>query len=187
MMRVIGGCLKGKKILLPIDKNTRPLRDLVKESIFNLLKHSKKLNFDITDSNILDLFSGSGSFGIECISRGAKKATFVEKDKKAFEILRKNINQLAVQKSSNAINQDIINLQKILKSEKYNIIFLDPPYNDSLYLNYLKILKKNNFFEDRHIVIVHREAKKLDDFKNVLKILVTRQYGRSKIFFGSLN
>tara|TARA_B100000963_G_scaffold98145_1_gene84774 strand:- start:2462 stop:3022 length:561 start_codon:yes stop_codon:yes gene_type:complete len=186
-MRIISGKLGGKKINFSKIASTRPLKDSVKENIFNVLLHSKKIGVLLENSKVLDLYSGFGSFGLECISRGAKKATFVEKDKKAFEILRKNINQLAVQKSSNAINQDIINLQKILKSEKYNIIFLDPPYNDSLYLNYLKILKKNNFFEDRHIVIVHREAKKLDDFKNVLKILVTRQYGRSKIFFGSLN
>ena len=75
-MRVISGDLKGKKIFLPKDKNTRPLRDLVKESIFNLLEHSNKINFKIKDSIVLDLFSGSGSFGIECISRKAKKIFF---------------------------------------------------------------------------------------------------------------
>ena len=78
-MRIIGGDYKGKKLVLPNDKKTRPLKDLVKESIFNLIHHSKKINLDIHNSLILDLFSGSGSFGLECISRGAKKVTFVEK------------------------------------------------------------------------------------------------------------
>ena len=65
--------LGGKKLFLPDDKLTRPLKDLVKESIFNLIQHSKKINLTVENSLILDLFSGSGSFGIECISRGAKK------------------------------------------------------------------------------------------------------------------
>ena len=77
-MRVIGGTFKGKKLFLPNDKNTRPLKDLVKESIFNLIQHSKKINIEIKNSMILDLFSGSGSFGIECLSRGAKKVIFLE-------------------------------------------------------------------------------------------------------------
>ena len=88
-MRVISGDLKGKKILPPINNNTRPLRDLVKESIFNLIEHSNKFDCFIKDSNILDLFSGTGSFGIECISRKAKKVTFVENHKDALLILKK--------------------------------------------------------------------------------------------------
>ena len=70
-MRIIGGAFKGKKLFLPIDKMTRPLKDLVKESIFNLIKHSKKIDIDIEKSKILDLFAGSGSFGLECLSRNA--------------------------------------------------------------------------------------------------------------------
>ena len=71
-MRIIGGKNKGKIIYLPLDKNTRPLRDLVKEYIFNLIKHSNKFSVSILNSNVLDLFSGTGSFGLECFSRGAK-------------------------------------------------------------------------------------------------------------------
>ena len=102
-MRVISGKLKGKKILLPKDNLTRPLRDLVKESIFNLLEHSNKLNISITNANVLDLFSGSGSFGLEIISRGAEKVTFVENYSPAYEILSKNI----------------INLQRNFKRKKF--------------------------------------------------------------------
>ena len=77
-MRVISGSLKGKKILEPKDIRTRPLKDLAKESIFNIIKHSSKFKIDLEKSNILDLFSGVGSFGIECLSRGKEKVTFVE-------------------------------------------------------------------------------------------------------------
>ena len=70
-MRIIGGNLKGKKILNPKDKSTRPLKDLVKESIFNIIEHSKNEFINLNGAKVLDLFSGTFSFGIECISRGA--------------------------------------------------------------------------------------------------------------------
>ena len=75
-MRIISGTFKGKKILEPKDFKTRPLKDLTKESIFNIIRHSKKLNVNLEESNVLDLFSGVGSFGLECLSRGAKKVVF---------------------------------------------------------------------------------------------------------------
>ena len=72
-MRIIGGSLKGKTIDYLQNLNTRPLKDSVKDNIFNILHHSKLIDIKIKDANILDLYSGIGSFGIECISRGKKK------------------------------------------------------------------------------------------------------------------
>ena len=77
-MRIIGGNLRGKKILTPTDKSTRPLRDLVRESIFNIIEHSKNEFVNLNRAKVLDLFSGTGSFGLECISRGAAKVYFFE-------------------------------------------------------------------------------------------------------------
>ena len=93
-MRIISGNFKGKKLFLPKDKKTRPLKDIVKESIFNLIQHSKKINLNIEDSLVLDLFSGTGSFGIECLSRGSKKVTFFENYNEAINVLEKNLNSL---------------------------------------------------------------------------------------------
>ena len=93
-MRIISGYLKGKRILLPKDKLTRPLKDMVKESIFNIIEHSNDYKINIKNSVILDLFSGSGSFGLECISRGADKVTFNENYEKAIEILEKKYRRL---------------------------------------------------------------------------------------------
>jgi len=186
MMRVIGGCLKGKKILLPIDKNTRPLRDLVKESIFNLLKHSKKLNFDITDSNILDLFSGSGSFGIECISRGAKKVTFIESYVEGIKILKKNIINLNMQKKTDIVCQDCFKyLENIKKpNEKYDLIFLDPPFKEKKINQLIKEILNKNFLNKNGILITHRHKKDETLMIRKLRILETRKYGISKIIFG---
>ena len=88
-MRIIGGELKGKNILLPKDKYTRPLKDLVRESIFNIIEHSIRERVIINKSIILDLFSGTGSFGIECLSRGAKKVIFFENYKNSIKNLKK--------------------------------------------------------------------------------------------------
>ena len=90
-MRIISGDLKGKKILLPKDKLTRPLKDLTKESIFNIIGHSNLLNVHLENANVLDLFSGVGSFGLECLSRGALFVTFLESYKEVLTILKKNI------------------------------------------------------------------------------------------------
>ena len=91
-MRVIGGRFKGKKLLEPQDKETRPLKDLTKESIFNIINHSNKFSIDIKKSNVLDLFSGVGSFGIECLSHGASYVTLVENYAGVLPILHKNLN-----------------------------------------------------------------------------------------------
>ena len=87
-MRIISGVFRGKKISEPKDLNTRPLKDLTKESIFNILSHSNKFKVLINKSNILDIFSGVGSFGIECLSRGAVQVIFIENYKQVLLILK---------------------------------------------------------------------------------------------------
>ena len=97
-MRIIAGNLKGSTLHMPKDKNTRPLKDLARESIFNLLTHSNKILSQLKQSNVLDLYAGTGSFGLECLSRQARNVCFVEKKKDAIEILEKNIEKLKVKK-----------------------------------------------------------------------------------------
>ena len=93
-MRIISGIFKGKKILEPKDIKTRPLKDLTKESIFNILNHSNKFDIKLENSSILDLFSGVGSFGIECLSRGAESVVFIENHQNVLSILKKNLENL---------------------------------------------------------------------------------------------
>ena len=107
-MRVISGDFKGKKILEPKDIKTRPLKDLTKESIFNILKHSKKFSIKLENSEILDLFSGTGSFGIECLSRRAKFVTFVENYKGILPTLKKNLTSLKTVKNYSIVEQNIL-------------------------------------------------------------------------------
>ena len=186
-MRIIAGNRKGKKINIPYDNKTRPLRDLVKESIFNLIEHSNKFNTSILNSNILDLFSGSGSFGLECYSRGAKLITFIENHSQALEILKKNIFILEATKSSKIIENNCFEYFKIDQNLKnrFDIIFLDPPYKESK-INYLiDRIKDEKLLRDNGILIIHRHKK--DDVKitTKLNILDIRNYGISKIVIGN--
>ena len=128
-MRIISGNFKGKKILEPKDKTTRPLKDLTKESIFNIILHSKKFKILLENSNILDLFSGTGSFGLECLSRGAKKVFFVENYKEILSILKKNISNMYYEDKTSVIEKDVFNELNFQNFKiKFDLIFLDPPY-----------------------------------------------------------
>ena len=106
-MRIISGDFKGKKILEPKDRSTRPLKDLTKESIFNIIHHSNKIKINLELSNVLDLFSGVGSFGIECLSRRAKYVTFVENYYGVLPILKENLLRLKSLENYEIIKRDI--------------------------------------------------------------------------------
>ena len=183
-MRIIGGNFKGKKIFEPKDKETRPLKDLTKESIFNIINHSNKFSIDLEKSYVLDLFSGTGSFGLECLSRKAKHVSFVENYKGILPILKKNLSNLKTVKNYSVIEKNIlIDIEFLKKKEKFDIIFLDPPYKDKnlsiIFKNILneKILNKNG------LIILHRHKKEKDDFPSNFKIIEEKNYGISKIIF----
>ena len=183
-MRIISGDLKGKTIAFLKSSVTRPLKDSVKENIFNILKHSNLLTVNLKNSNILDLYSGFGSFGLECISRGAKKVTFVERDINALKILKRNLTTLTILNKTKIYSNEIENILIKNKDEKFNIFFFDPPFKDLKFMNNIKLIKENKLFQKEHIVIIHRERKTVDNFENFLRIIETKNYGRSKIIFG---
>ncbi len=182
-MRIIGGKNKGKKIIIPLDKNTRPLRDLVKESIFNLIEHSNNFKLDIKNSNILDLFSGTGSFGLECFSRGAKHITFIESYKLILKVLKKNIQLINAEKNSCVIEEDCFKFfsKKINFKNKFDLIFLDPPYKEEKINLILEEIKDNNILKKDGILIIHRHKQDHIEFTNKLKVIDIRNYGISKI------
>ena len=185
-MRIISGSFRGKKILLPKNKLTRPLKDLTKESIFNIIQHSKLLDINLENSNILDLFSGVGSFGLECLSRGAAKVTFLESYKEVLTILKKNIEILEQQNYSEIIEKDIFaeNTLKVL-DKKFEIIFMDPPYKEKRLVDLLDTIIKLRLLENNGIIIIHRHKKEEDKFPNKFNLIIKKNYGISKIIFGN--
>ena len=187
-MRIIGGNFKGKKILDPQDNETRPLKDLTKESIFNILKHSNKFSINIENSIILDLFSGVGSFGLECLSRGAKYVTFVENYSGVLPILKKNLSNLKIEGKYQVISENILNKIDFKKvTNKCDIIFLDPPYKEKKLPIIIDQISRDKILSDEGIMIIHRHKKEEDQFTKKLRILVEKKYGISKILFGKLD
>ncbi len=185
-MRIISGNLKGKKILTPKDLNTRPLKDLTKESIFNILIHSNKFITKLENSNILDLFSGVGSFGLECLSRGSLNATFVESYSNVLPILRKNITNLNYEDNSLIIEKDIINnLNFETFTEKFDIIFMDPPYKENNLFSVLNNIIQSKILNNNGIIILHRHKKEKDAFPEKFNIIENKTYGISRIIFGN--
>ncbi len=119
-MRIISGRYRNKKIFFPKNLRTRPLKDSVRENIFNILKHSKNIQVKIENSYIMDLYAGSGSFGIECLSRDAEKVYFVEKDKEAINNLKKNIRNLNLENKSEIFDEDILEFSRRIQLKKKN-------------------------------------------------------------------
>jgi 16S rRNA (guanine966-N2)-methyltransferase len=185
-MRIISGISKGKKILSPNDDVTRPLKDLTKESIFNIIKHSKLLKLKIEKSNILDLFSGVGSFGLECLSRGATNVFFYEKYKNVIKILKKNIENLKFTEQSSIIEGDIFNKNNFIKLEnKFQIIFMDPPFKEKKIFDLIENIAELNLLKKNGILIIHRHKKEKNNFPEKFNILLEKNYGISKIIFGN--
>ena len=184
-MRIIGGNFKGKKILKPVDKSTRPLKDMVRESIFNIIDHSKNEFVNLEGARILDLFSGTGSFGIECISRGAKKVIFFENYLNSIKILKRNIDILELKKYSKIFEKDAYDISQI-KLNTFDLIFLDPPFKDNKINKLIEIIKKMKITTKASLIIIHRSKKNKENISKNLIITKEKKYGLSKIIFGKI-
>tara|TARA_B100001057_G_scaffold282953_1_gene283342 strand:+ start:1284 stop:1844 length:561 start_codon:yes stop_codon:yes gene_type:complete len=186
-MRIISGKFKGKKLLLPSDRNTRPLKDIVKESIFNLLEHSNKFKLSLSNSSILDLFSGCGSFGIECISRGSKNVYFFENYLKALEVLKKNLLKLDHDQNYKIFESDcftFFNSNKII-NEKFDLIFIDPPYKELRINELIEKIIERRILGKKGLFVIHRHKKDKLPITEKINILDVRAYGISKVYIAN--
>ena len=183
-MRIIAGDFKGKKILQPKDKLTRPLKDLTKESIFNIINHSNLININIKKSNMLDLFAGVGSFGLECISRGCLSVTFFENYTKVIKILKLNIESMNIQKKIKIMKRNLFEDKSLnLISQKFEIIFIDPPFKEEKLNFLLKKIQKLKLLSKNGIIIMHRHKNQKDTFPKGYKVIIEKFYGISTIIF----
>ena len=185
-MRIISGKFKGRKIVSSKDKLTRPLKDLTKESIFNIINHTNKFSIKLQNSEVLDLFSGTGSFGIECLSRGVKFVTFVENYNGVLPILKDNLNNLNLKNQYKIIEKNIFkDLNFKIFKKKFNIIFLDPPYKEKGLNKLINLIIKEKLLASNGIIIIHRHKKQNDIYPDKFEILDQKKYGISKIIFGN--
>ena len=180
-MRVISGKARGKKLVSLEGLNTRPTLDRVKEALFN------KIQFEILDKKILDLFAGSGALGIEAISRGAKSATFCDNSREAIKVIKTNIENTNNINNSTIINKDFIEaLEKLEKeNKKFDIIFLDPPYKTDFAEKAIKKIIDSNLLSKEGIIILETDdIKKEETIQNEgIEIFDKREYGRVILIF----
>ena len=189
-MRIISGKFKSIKLFIPVDRETRPLKDLTKESIFNTLLHFKKFLFKFKNSKILDLYSGTGSFGLECLSRGADEVIFVENNKNALKILQKNIYKLDIKKKASVIKYSVSKYLSNIDNfyHKVDLIFLDPPYKEKNIFELINNIIKANIIKKNGIIIIHRNKKSKDNYPSNFNTIDIRNYGTSdRAFFIKLN
>ena len=185
-MRIISGRLKGSSLYISKDKTIRPLKDLARESIFNVLNHSNKILFQLEKSNILDLYAGTGSFGLECLSRKARHVCFVENEKSAIKVLEKNIEKLDIRKKTKVFFKDVMNLieRKNIVNLKFDLIFCDPPFKFTGISKLIQLIFNNNLLNESGIIILHRNKTTKEKLPDYFKVIEERLYGISKIIFG---
>jgi len=186
-MRIIAGKFKGSSLYMPKDKTTRPLKDIARESIFNLLNHSNKITFKFEKSDILDLYAGIGSFGLECLSRNAENVVFVEKEKNTAKFLIKNIEKLGMNNRTKIFIDDVFKtIEKKIPIKKFDLIFCDPPFINSNVNDLVKLIENNKLLKKTGIIILHRNKMTKENFPRYFNVIEERIYGLSKIIFGKL-
>ena len=174
-MRVISGSAKGKKLITSEGLDVRPTLDRVKESVFNMIA------FDIPDACVLDLFSGSGALGIEALSRGAMECTFIDISPQSIIITKKNLDATHLSDSAFVLNADSIEFIKNT-DKKFDIIFIDPPYESDLYTNSLSAIKDSGILNDDGLIVLEYDTETTPDFlTDGFDIIKEKKYGRVKI------
>lgn len=183
-MRIISGKARGTNLYTLEGLETRPTLDRVKESFFNII------NQDIYDSIVLDLFSGSGAIGLEFASRGAKQVYLCDSSKKAVNIIQKNIDKTHLEEKITLYNCDFKEVLIKLKNEKFDYIYIDPPYKtDYAKQSIEKIIELNCINEDGLIIVETDEAERIkkEIEKLNVNIIDERKYGRAYLLFLNKN
>tara|TARA_Y100001970_G_C14203377_1_gene842482 strand:- start:541 stop:1104 length:564 start_codon:yes stop_codon:yes gene_type:complete len=165
--RIIGGSLKGSKLPFRESKSIRPTESKTKETLFNWLQN------DLEGKTCLDMFAGTGSLGIEALSRGAKKVVFVEKQKNQTDLLRGNLKRLKVYNSSHILNANVFSIDFNNLPYQFDLLFIDPPFRENLIKRSLNFVMSKNILSSKALIYVEcereLELEKLTEGLNLLK------------------
>lgn len=179
-MRIISGKAKGTKLYTLEGTNTRPTLDRVKESIFNIIQS------DIPDAVVLDLFAGSGAIGLEMLSRGAQKAILCDKSEEAIKVIKKNVQKTHMEEKADIYNIDFKSCIEKVQNQKFDIIYIDPPYNTNFIVQALQSIIEKNILQAEGIIILETddEERILQEIEEIeVTIVDKRKYGRARIIF----
>lgn len=179
-MRIISGKARGTKLYTLDGTATRPTLDRVKESLFNIIQN------DIEDSTVLDLFSGSGAIGLEFLSRGAKRTVLCDSSKDAIKIIKQNVQKTHFEEKVEVYNMEFTKLVERLQNQKFDIIYIDPPYaTDFIKISLEKIIEYELVNENTKIIVeTDDETRILNQIEKMdVEITDKRKYGRATIIF----
>lgn len=179
-MRIIAGEVRSRKIKSRKGHETRPTLANIKESLFSILAPH------LEESVFLDLFSGSGNIALEALSRGAKRAVMIEKETEALRCIIENVNSLGFQERCRAYKNDVFRAIEILarKGEKFDIIFMDPPYQEELCTKTLEAIQKHGILAEQGIIICeHHAFEDLEDTIGEFQKIDERRYQKKVMTF----
>ncbi|MBM4172341.1 MAG: 16S rRNA (guanine(966)-N(2))-methyltransferase RsmD [Ignavibacteria bacterium] len=177
-MRIIAGKYKGRFIKFPKSNLVRPTTDKTKESIFNYLYHS----FEFEGIKVCDLYAGSGSLGLEALSRGAESVHFIEKDYKVSQILKENIYSLKAQAECEVFKMDALRFVKKKKHSTYDLILADPPFFKNDIHEVVENILTKDFLVEGGILIIERSAQTKDVDTAAFKCDPFKRLGDSLIY-----
>jgi 16S rRNA (guanine966-N2)-methyltransferase len=179
-LRIISGNLKGKRLYSVPGTITRPTADRLRESIFNIIA------FKVRETVVLDLFAGTGAFGIEALSRGAELVVFIDRYQHAVSVIEKNISSCGITDRAKSIKWDIIKNLNCIKSAGlfFNLVFMDPPYNKNMIGKTLRNLHLSGSLEkDACIVVEHSLLEPIPDDLLEFELVDQRKYGKTLVSF----
>jgi 16S rRNA (guanine966-N2)-methyltransferase len=179
-MRIISGELKSRKIQFPKNKLTRPMTDRSKETVFNILSTL------VQGKHVLDLYAGSGSLGLEALSRGALDVTFVDQGDWAIKVIKQNLEDLKLARKATVIQGDVLRtIEKLRKSgQGYSLVFVDPPFNQGLVKKTLIKLDQSGIVQPfGQVVVGHTRQEELPTDLNQLKLARTKKVGQACLSF----
>ena len=181
-MRIISGTMRGTKLFTLEGENTRPTLDRVKEALFS------KINYDLPDAVVLDLFAGSGALSLESLSRGAKQAVLCDSSRDAIKIIKQNIEKTRTNDKTLLLTCDYKKALDELKNRKmkFDIVFLDPPYLTDFAEVAAKMIIENEMLNEDGLIVLEtdNEKKVIDNLDtNILEIKDIKKYGRVFLLF----
>ncbi|WP_338535087.1 16S rRNA (guanine(966)-N(2))-methyltransferase RsmD [Helicovermis profundi] len=177
-MRIISGKARGIKLTTIEGISTRPTTDRIKENIFNIIA------FEIGESDVLDLFSGSGAIGLEFASRGAKKVSMVENNPKCIKFIKANINATSLNDLVEIYTENVFNSFRFFSSNSFDIIFMDPPYSKNLVNETIELIAEKKILKKDGIIIAEHDIKD-EVFEKICDIekYKYKKYGKTGVSF----
>jgi 16S rRNA (guanine966-N2)-methyltransferase len=181
LLRILGGSLRGKKLFGPKGLEFRPTTGRVKEFIFFLIREA------ISGSSFLDCFAGTGSLGLEALSRGAKEGCFIEKSPRSITVLRKNIEVCGFSLQADILAEDVFTAMNRLgkRKEKVDFIFADPPFKDSLRSRIVDAVDQNQLLNPAGVLILEHDIRDPDAKGSLLQLFRQKRFGDCMVSFYS--